>query len=766
MTDAALRPAGAQTERLTAALADRYRIEHELGAGGMARVYLAHDLRHDREVALKVLRSDVVDALARERFLREIHLAARLVHPHILPLYDSGEADGFLYFVMPVMRGQTLRERLQQEGRLTVEQAARVASEVADALDYAHRHEIVHRDIKPENILLHEGHALVADFGIGKAIAAASMSSPAMTQLGVTVGTPAYMSPEQAAGEALDGRSDLFALGCVLFEMLTGEAAFTGSTAAAIIAKRFVHSPPTVTHVRADVPDTMSAIVAKLLERESADRYAVGREVAEALRTSSGEISIMPRPSRQDTEHAIAVLPFANMSADDGNAWFCDGLTEEIITRLSGVKALRVTSRTSSMQHKDSERGVREIGRRLGVRYVLTGSVRRAGNALRIAAQLVEAEADRQRWGETFNGTLDDVFDVQERVAREIVSALGITLRPEEDRRLASRGIVHVAAFELYLEAREQMRRLMATPDHWNRLIDRAVSIEGDVPVLRGLRLWGEISLLKLGMGDPSHLDALEHRARALVADASDAPWGYAALGYVSFERGDMQQAIIRFRDAIAQDPTDSESRYWLTSAFGYAGLLDLSDSSATELLAADPLAPMSWIASTISNFFGDGMSRSLPTLRHALAMDPQSYAVRWSLVYAHMAVGDLDAADVQLNWMQAAAADAPYTIQLVALQRALRGAHVEALRLVRALDVTPFDGHLTFHVAEVFAMADDVERGVELMALGVRRGFTPVDFIRAYCPFVGPLRAHPQFPAILAEAEARSAAVRRGVTG
>ncbi len=547
--------------------------------------------------------------------------------------------------------------------------------------------------------------------------------------------------------------------------MLTGEAAFSGPTTAAIIAKRFVHSPPSVTVLRIDVPDALSAIVARLLEREATDRYAVAREVSEALRTTSGAIPIVPRSATQDAEHAIAVLPFANMSADDSNAWFCDGLTEEIITHLSGVQALRVTSRTSSMQHKSSERGVREIGRALGVRYVLTGSVRRAGNALRIAAQLVEAEADRQRWGETFNGTVDDVFDVQERVAREIVSALGITLRPEEDLRLASRGIVHVAAFELYLEAREQMRRFMATPDAWNALIDRAVAIEGDVPVLRGLRLWGQVSLLKMGMGDPGQLDALERRARALVADAGDAPWGYAALGYLSFERGEMQQAIRWFREAIARDPTDSESRYWLTSAFGYAGLLDLSEASAAELLTADPLAPMSWLASTLAPFFGDGMPRALDTLRHALAMDPQSYGIRWCLAYAHMSVDELHAADSHLAWMRESAPAAPYTIQLVALQRALRGGHEEALRLVSALDVTPFDSHLTFHVAEVFAMAGNVERAVELLALGVRRGFTPVEFLRSYCPFVATLRNHPQFPLIMAEAEAKSAAVRRAVT-
>jgi eukaryotic-like serine/threonine-protein kinase len=284
---------------LTAALADRYRVERELGAGGMATVYLAHDLRHDRDVAIKVLNAELAESLGRQRFVREIRMAAKLNHPHILPLYDSGECGGFLYFVMPVMQGQTLRDRLQQERSLPVDEAVRIATEVADALDYAHRHDLVHRDIKPENILLHEGHAVVADFGIGKAIVAAAAESSTFTQIGMTVGTPAYMSPEQATGDELDGRSDLFALGCVLYEMLTGDVAFTGASAQATIARRFLYSPPRVTEKRDDVSAEVAELVARLLEKDPTARYATGAHVVSTLRaaTISGPRAVMPRPS-------------------------------------------------------------------------------------------------------------------------------------------------------------------------------------------------------------------------------------------------------------------------------------------------------------------------------------------------------------------------------------------------------------------------------------------------------------------------------------
>lgn len=332
--------------RIRTVLADRYDVARELGAGGMATVYLATDLRHEREVAIKVLHNDVAGTVGHDRFIREIKLAAGLSHPHILPLFDSGESEGIIFFVMPVMRGQTLRERMLEQGSLPIDEVIRIADEVADALAYAHRQGIVHRDIKPENILLHEGHAIIADFGIGKALAAAR-DTGTLTQVGMMIGTPAYMSPEQAAGEDLDGRSDLFALGCVMYEMLTGEAAYSAPTAAALIARRFIHTPPTVSVSRSEVAPALASLVERLLARDACDRPASAADVVTQLRTPSAPQSVIARPAPLGT-NTIAVLPFVNMSAEADNEYFSDGLTEEIITDLSRIKALRVTSRASS----------------------------------------------------------------------------------------------------------------------------------------------------------------------------------------------------------------------------------------------------------------------------------------------------------------------------------------------------------------------------------------------------------------------------------
>jgi len=712
-------------------------------------------------VAIKVLHPELSGSMARDRFAREIRLAAGLSHPHILPVYDSGEAGDALYFVMPVMRGDTLRDRMRAEPRLPVATVTRIGAEVADALDYAHRQGFVHRDIKPENILLHEGHALVADFGIGKAVAAAVADTAQLTQVGSTLGTPAYMSPEQAAGEECDGRSDLYALGCVLYEMLTGEAAFSGPTAAAVIARRFMHTPPSVTVARPDVPSSVATLVSRLLARDAVDRPASGAAVSAELLLPSAPVNAQPRPEAMADEHTIAVLPFVNMSTDADDAFFSDGLLEEITTDLSRVRTLRVTARASSSLYRASTQPPRDIGRALGVRYLLTGSVRRSPTALRISAQLVDAESERQLWAERFDGTMHDVFDVQERVSREIVSALGVTLSTEEDRRLASRGFVIAEAYELYLLARAEMRNLRHSADRWTALLDRAVALEGDTPVLRALRLWGQVALIKLGLGDGTSLDAIAREAEALAQEAPDRAWGYAIGGYVAIERGNMVEAIRAFRLALARDPMDSDARYWLVTACGYAGLLAEAAQEATALRERDPLSSMSWIADQMAPFFDGRFAETQVGFERTVAAEPSNFAARWTLSYVQMMQGQLDSAEEQLAGLRAVAPDTPYVLQLDGLLRALHGDAAGALDRVQPLDLGPFDGHLVFHIAEVFAQSGEVERGLDVLALAVAKGFTATAFIATHCPALEPLRSSPRFAGIVAASAERSAEVR-----
>ena len=439
------------TARLAAALADRYTIERELGAGGMATVYLAHDVKHDRDVALKVLRPELAESLGRDRFLREIQLAAKLGHPHILPLYDSGDAGGALFYVMPNVEGHSLRDRLRGERQLPVDEAVRIATEVAGALDHAHRHGVIHRDVKPENIMLQDGHALVADFGIGKAVGEAAVDT--LTQNGMTVGTPAYMSPEQAVGEPVDARSDIYSLGCVLHEMIVGEQPFTGPTAQAVIAKRFVQTPVDVAALREGVPRPVARAVQKALARVPIDRY----DTAALFVTSLGEIeAVSAKPAAP--EKSLAVLPFTNLSADPENEFFADGVTEEILNALATIPDLRVAGRTSSFSFKGKSMDLRAIGEALNVRTVLEGSIRRSGKRVRITAQLSDVTDGFRMWSERYDREIDDVFAVQDEIASAIAEKLKTTLQLNPAVS-AQRAPENIEAYEAYLKGRALLYR-------------------------------------------------------------------------------------------------------------------------------------------------------------------------------------------------------------------------------------------------------------------------------------------------------------------
>src|SRR6476659_8852779 len=394
-------------ERLSATLASRYRLERELGQGGMARVFLARDLKYEREVAVKVLRPDLAAEVGAARFLREIQIAARLHHPHILPLYDSDQMDDLVFYVMPYVKGESVKQRIARERQLPVSDALQIAREVADALSYAHGAGVVHRDIKPGNILLDAGHAVVADFGIARAMGVGD------TTTGHVVGTPAYMSPEQVEdSQYLDARTDIYSLGCVLYEMLTGEAPFRGSTLTAVIANRLTSPAPSPRAFRELVPEAMATL--------PADRFSTASQFADALSPpATVAIAVGAAQAIQEVSDAgksVAVLPFENMSTDPENEYFSDGITDDIIMQLSKVSALKVISRTSSMQYKKTNKKITTIAEELGVGAVLEGSVRKAGQRVRIVVHLVEPRTEKHLWGDTFDRQLADIFEVQSEV--------------------------------------------------------------------------------------------------------------------------------------------------------------------------------------------------------------------------------------------------------------------------------------------------------------------------------------------------------------
>jgi serine/threonine-protein kinase len=630
----------AQRSALAEALAGRYLMEQEIGRGAAATVYLAQDLRHGRRVALKVLNSELGAALGVERFQREIRTQARLQHPHILPLFDSGSAAGRLFCTMPYVEGGSLRDRLRREGPLSVEAVAQLAAEVASALTYAHALGVIHRDIKPANILISAGgHALLTDFGIAYAIEDGSgHARPGrITESGVTLGTPAYMSPEQSVGdEPVDSRSDIYSLAVVVYEMLSGSPPFTGPNPRAIMARRLVERPPSLAIVRPGLPPAVEAAVNRALARQPAGRFDTAAEFAVALcgRGEESEVVEPPpqappspwgryagiaalaiallvggllagprgfsRPAATPVAAAgprmLVVLPFRNLG-DSADAYFADGLTEELTSRLAGLSGLRVISRTSAEQYRGSTQSLKEIGADLGAGYVLEGSVHldRAGgdDRVRVRPRLIAVADDSQLWSEPYEVELTQVFRVQSDIAERVTRELDVALRAPEREALVRAGTTDPEAYDFYLRGNDYLGRSNQEADLANaaRLYQQAVEADpGFAAAYARLarchtqiywhyydRTEGRLTLaqqaldsaLRLGPGLPEthmaqgfyhywgHLDyeaALREFEVALRLQPSNSEL-LQAMGYVERRRGRWEESLGRFVEALRYDP-------------------------------------------------------------------------------------------------------------------------------------------------------------------------------------------------------------------
>ena len=597
-------PAGT---RLAEALRDRYQVEQQLGQGGMATVYRARDLRHERPVAIKLMRPELAAGLGPERFLREIRVTAGFDHPYILPVLDSGDAGGLLWYAMPWVEGESLRDRLKQRGQLPLEEAVRLAREVADALDCAHRRGVVHRDIKPENILLSGGHARVADFGVARALEVASVGQ--LTETGLALGTPAYMSPEQASGGQVDGRSDLYALGCVLYEMVAGEQPFTAPTAQALIARHLTEAPRSLHLCRSTVPPALEQVVAKALAKSPADRYATAAEFGEALAGAERSGATVPSfasgtvatPRRkiptalltlvlgiliglgvlvgwlrhrgesagENGEKVLAVLPFENQgSAQDD--YFTDGLTDAVRGKLAGLSNIQVIARASSAPYKKTTKSPEEIARELGARYLLTGTVQwersGAGSRVRVSPELVEVSSagrPKTRWQQPFDASLTDVFDVQAGIAGQVAQALDLALGASERQRLEAKPTTDTAAYDYYVRGNEITDRGVSQSDLQARLelYQRAIALDSNFALA-----WAALS----GVHDAIYWFYQDRTAARMEKAREAAEWairlqpdlaeGHVALGFYYYHGSlDYDRALRELERARQLQPSNSD---------------------------------------------------------------------------------------------------------------------------------------------------------------------------------------------------------------
>jgi serine/threonine protein kinase/Tfp pilus assembly protein PilF len=625
--------------QLRSAVADRYTVEKELGRGGTAVVFLAHDKKHDRLVAMKVLQPEL--GIARERFLREIKVAARLRHAHILPLHDSGEADGLLYYVMPYIEGETLAARLRRDTQLPAREAVLIGSEVADALDYAHKRGVVHRDIKPGNILLENGHATVADFGIAHALG--SNGDEDLTTSGKSIGTPAYMSPEQFDdSEPVDGRSDIYSLACVVYEMVTGIRPFKATTTLASIAKRLTADHADLTAVAAAGAPQLTTVLKKALATDPADRFATAGEFRSALTSAFSTRRGTPARGVRKAR-SIAVLPFANMSNDREAEYFADGVSEELINALTKLGSLRVASRTSSFAFKGKELDVRRIGHQLNVETVLEGSVRKAGNRLRVTAQLVNVANGYHLWSERFDRELTDVFAIQDEIANAIVDTLKIKLIGAEKGPLVKPRTENLRAYELYLKGRHFIARrgegLVRALTYFNESITADPKFASAHAALADTyNLLGWWCVFPANEAFPRAKEAAT-RALALVPELAEA---HSALGFeATFYDWDAAAAERHLLRAIELNPGYATVHHWYAEYLMCAGQFEEAVAQAE---GAQELDPVGLIVNTLvgmANYFARRPDVTIAECRETLDMEPAFVPALFWMGYAYLQKGE-----------------------------------------------------------------------------------------------------------------------------
>jgi serine/threonine-protein kinase len=676
-------------DRLSA-IADRYRILEEIGRGGTATVFLAEDLKHGRQVAMKVLRPAPGGGYEPQRFLREIRIAARLAHPQILPLHDSGECDGLLYFVMPYAGCESLRDRLAREGQLPIDAALRIVRAVSAALAYAHRHGVIHRDIKPENILLHEGEPVVADFGVATALSAAGWESAYVTDQGFAVGTPAYMSPEQASAEpTLDGRSDQYSLACVLYEMLAGEPPFAGTGPRATMARHAIEAPASVRLRRPNVPAAVDRAIARALAKSPEDRFPSLAEFNEALVATVPEVIPVAGAGSVREARTIAVLPFVNASADPENEYLSDGITDELIVALGKVEGLNVASRTSVFALKGLREDVRHLGARLNVSAVLEGTVRRVGNRLRVTVQLTGVADGRTLWSERYDRELEDVLALQDEIAGTIVRTLRATLLRDLGDAPSRRYTANLRAYHLYLKGRYW----------WNRRTQAAIA-EGIKYFEQAIAEDAGYALAYTGLADSYALQvdyrglpvregmerAREMARKALDLDDSLAE-AHTSLGWVSFIYDwDWPAAAREFARAIELNPAYSVARQWHSWFLMAMGRTAAALDDGRRAIELDPASvsirrSMGWLL-----YYARDSMAALEHLRRALEMNPTSEENHRLLGLAYIQLGKHDEAAAAFREAVASSDNPGLANADLGLVAALKGRVTEARAVLEGL--------------------------------------------------------------------------------
>jgi eukaryotic-like serine/threonine-protein kinase len=762
-------------EQLKAALGNRYRVERELGHGGMAVVFLAEDLKHHRRVAVKVLKPELSAVLGGERFLREIGIAAALQHPHVLPLYDSGQADGLLYYVMPYAEGESLRQRLARERQLPLETALQITREVGSALQYAHEHGIVHREIKPENIMLSGGQAVVADFGIARALTAAGAEQQ-LTLTGIVVGTPQYMSPEQAAGATVDGRSDQYSLACTLYEMLIGEPPFTGPSPQAVIARHSMEPVPSLRVVRQTVPPAVEAAVRQAMAKVAADRFPSIQQFLDGLRaadvaTVPTTLSAPPATRRRllfgvgvgvllavaawglvargplDASRitAVAVLPFQDFGAPD-SSYLGQGMTDGLIADLAQIGSLKVLSRSSGVMAEETKQSLGELAGRLGVDAVVRGSIRKVGDSVRVQVRLHQAKDSVVILEKDYQGSLGDLPRLQQEITVAISDALSAKLERAERTRLAERPAVDQRAYDAYLRGRFHLER--GESEQALQLFQQASRIapEWAAPYVGLANYYTSLPFST----DVAPAEVLP-KARSSLTQALDLDEtlaeAHAANAYIrAYYEWDWRSAEREFRRAIELRPSYADAYFSYSRFLASRRRLDEAIAQLARAVELDPLSLELRANRALLDYFAGRYDEAERRLKEVLQTDSTDVLATWGLGLVAEQQGRLDEAIAILEPVVGASLNRKSSIGHT---YAVAGKTVQARRILAELRAAEGERYVpAYWFALVHAGLGEREQALRYL----ERAFEERSTILAYLlidPRLAPLRSEPRFVAL-----------------
>ncbi len=747
-----------------------YQIVAKLGEGGMGEVYRAHDSRLCRDVAFKVLPASVsADPERLERFQREARALAALDHPNIVTIFSVEHVDGVHFLTMELVKGRDL-DAFRRESGLPLARLLDVARQLAGALHAAHERGIIHRDLKPANVMVSDdGRVKILDFGLAKQAVeeagaggrphepAASAMTALQTESGIVMGTAPYMSPEQIQGLPLDRRSDIFSLGVVLHELATGGRPFRGSNPAALSSAILRDDPPPITTVDTRLPGALAAAVLRCLEKDPRERFQTAAEAAAAI--GAIDAAGPGRDARSPVSaasRAVLVLPFANRSPDPEHEYFADGLTEEVIADLSQLSALRVISRNSAMTLKGTAKDTRTLARELSVTHLVTGSVRRAGQALRVTAALVDAAGDATIWSEKYSGTVDDVFGIQEEISRKIVAALKVTLTDREERRRAGRPTEDPVVWECYQRARQEMYRW--TPDAFeraHRLVDDALAIVGPNPLLFATK--GQIYWMAVNANlapDDSQLGLASECVQRALGLAPELPQAIAVRGLVAGLSGRPEHALPDLYRACGRSPADANLLAELCRYSNTAGL-QAHVTLVDHLVEIDPLTPITPLVVSTYHWVKGHAGEIAAPARRAAGMASGTSMLHVVAGWQIAAAGFPEEAVTILERVRRTASAAPMAANIDFLVGALTGSATAPAEAAGTRAAMRNEFTACF-MADACALVGQVDAALEWLRTAVGYGLINYPFLAEHDPFLAGIRREPGFQALLGDVKPR----------